>query len=244
MKHLKLSKIIAHRGAPRLAPENTLAALIKAAELGAKWVEFDVMVTRDFHSIIFHDHKLNRTTNGRGTVEDTAWPVIQNLDAGSWFGAEFSEEKVPSFAQYIKKAAELNMGVNIELKGNHATAKILSEHVVAELSEYWHKDLPLPLVSSSSVNCLTAIWERAPELLLGIIIDKWDRNILAKMKRYHCVSCHSYHKILNRDRVAQLKDQGKYVLAYTVNERERALELFDFGVDAIFSDNLDLLELE
>src|SRR5262249_15791280 len=162
----------------------------------------------------------------------------------SWFGQEFANEKVPTFADYIKQAAELKMGVNIELKGNHNTAGILAEHVVAELANFWNKDLPLPLISSSSISCLKAIRQRAPELLLGMITDKWDRNILSKMKRYHCISCHIYHKILNRDRVAELKNQGKLVLAYTINERARAEELFKFGVDAIFSDNLELLELE
>lgn len=241
MKHLKIPHIISHRGANLVAPENTLAALYKAAELGAKWVEFDVMLTADRHPIVIHDLRLERTTNGRGKVGNTSWPIIQRLDAGSWFSAAYAGEKIPSLEEYVKTAAELGLGMNVEMKGNVFTAGLLAEHVVAVLAQYWHKELPQPIISSFSTACLKAVYKRAPELTLGWISSKWWRNMPTKLEKYHCISLSAYEKILTRDRVQELKDHGKLVLAYTVDDPQRAQELLDFGVDGIFSNNPQLL---
>ncbi len=241
MKHLKFPRIIAHRGANLVAPENTLAALYKAAQMGAKWVEFDVMLTSDCQAIIMHDVKLDRTTNGRGKVNASSWQTIQRLDAGSWFSPAFAGEKVPSLEDFVKTSAELGLGMNIEMKGNIFSANFLAEHVVSVLARYWRHDLPSPLVSSFSVSCLKAIYKRSPEISLGWISSRWWRNMASKLEKYHCLSLSANEKILTRDRVQELLDHGKHVLAYTVDDPHRARELLDFGVDGIFSNNPHLL---
>lgn len=241
MKQIKLPPIIAHRGANLIAPENTLASLYKAAELGAKWVEFDVMLTSDHHAIIMHDTRLERTTNGHGKINQTSWPIIQRLDAGSWFSPAFSGEKVPRLEDYVKTAAELGLGMNVELKGNVFSARILAEQVVSTLARYWSKDLPRPIISSFSKSCLAAVYKRTPDLALGWISSRWWRNMPAKLDKYHCISLSADEKILTRDRVQELKDHGKLILAFTVDDPQRAQELVDFGVDAIFSNNPKLL---
>ncbi len=241
MKHLKFPRVIAHRGANLVAPENTLAALYKAAEMGAKWVEFDVMLTSDRQAVVIHDFTLDRTTNGHGKVSNTSWQMIQRLDAGSWFSPAFAGEKVPSLEDYVKTAAELGLGMNVELKGNFFSAKLLAEHVVSALARYWRHDLPRPVVSSFSTSCLQAMHKRAPEISLGWISSKWWRNMATKLEKYHCISLSGEEKILTRDRVEELRSHGKHVLAFTVDDPRRARELLDFGVDAVFSNNPHLL---
>ena len=94
-------RIIAHRGASAAAPENTLAAIARAADLGARSVELDVMLSADGVPVIIHDTDLARTTNGTGPVAALAFEQLARLDAGSWFGAAFAGERIPSLADAI-----------------------------------------------------------------------------------------------------------------------------------------------
>lgn len=241
MKHLKFPRVIAHRGACLLAPENTLASLYKAAEMGAKWLEFDVMLTSDRQPLVIHDFTLDRTTNGRGKVANTSSLVIQRLDAGSWFSRAFAGEKVPSLEEYVRTAAELGLGMNIEMKGNFFSANLLAQHVVSVLARYWRPDLPRPVVSSFSTACLRAMHKRAPDIALGWISSRWWRNMSTKLEKYHCIALSAEEKILTRERVLEIRSHGKHVLAFTVDDPSRARELLDFGVDAVFSNNPNLL---
>jgi len=241
-KHWELPRLIAHRGAPQVAPENTLAALRKAAEMGAKWVEFDVKLTRDHHAIIIHDEKLSRTTNGQGAVSNTSWEVISRLDAGSWFSSEFEGEKIPTLSNWLKECAELGLGINLEMKGNHRTANLLAQQVSLNIARYWRKDLPPPLISSVSTSCLKAIHSITPEFRLGLVASKWKHNTLHILEQLHCDSLHIYHKAITRNEIDRVKTTGRHVLAYTVNDKLRATELLSDGIEAIFSDNPNLLD--
>ncbi|MCB1827200.1 MAG: glycerophosphoryl diester phosphodiesterase [Coxiellaceae bacterium] len=236
-----LPKLIAHRGARKYAPENTLAALKKAAELGATWVEFDVQLDSRHEPIIFHDTKLNRTTNGRGLISRTPYSVIRQLDAGSWFGSEFSGEVVPTLEEWLRLAAELKLGINLEMKARKGSAALLAETVVTYLNRYWKAGNIAPIVSSSSVDCLMQVKKRAPHFLLGFISDAWSSQWQKTLSRLDAVSLHLNHRVLNKKRVQDLKNENYLVLAYTVNDKQRAYELFEMGVDAIFSDDPLLL---
>ncbi len=91
-----LTSVIAHRGASGNAPENTIASLRAAAQLGARWVEVDAKLTADDEVILFHDDILDRTTNSKGLVAETYSQKIKQLDAGGWFSSKFLGEKIPS----------------------------------------------------------------------------------------------------------------------------------------------------
>lgn len=95
-------QMVSHRGANRLAPENTYASATKAIELGAAYVEVDVRRSKDGVYYNFHDSWLDRTTNGNGLFSETASEVIDTLDAGAWFAHEFAGEKVPRLFEYLK----------------------------------------------------------------------------------------------------------------------------------------------
>ena len=127
--------VIGHRGAAAAAPENTLASLRKAKELGASWVEFDVKLTRDGVPILMHDERLERTTNGRGEVAQATLAELQELDAGGWFGPAFRGERVPTFEAALGLCAELGLGINVEIKpcpGREAeTARVAVETLCA-----------------------------------------------------------------------------------------------------------------
>lgn len=109
-------KIVCHRGFNHLAPENTLAAARLCFERGYDYVELDLQTTSDGRLVNFHDAKLHRTTNGQGKLAETSWDTLSKLDAGSWFGAEFSSERVPLFTEMLEMAREMGGGLYAELK--------------------------------------------------------------------------------------------------------------------------------
>ena len=237
-----LPQLIAHRGAPLSAPENTLASLRTAKSLGAQWVECDVQLTRDNKAIIFHDNKLERTTNGTGWVANTDFAAMSKLDAGSWFNQKFTGEKIPSLEAYVQCAAQLTLGINIELKGTAAQADLLAQHVVTALHDHWPHALPTPLISSASLACLQAMQALTDQYPQGYILSQWVNNWDDISDALGCISLHIEHQQLNPARAAAVKGAGKKLLAYTVNDAAIANTLFDMGVDAIFTDNLQLFE--
>ena len=242
MKKWQFSKLIAHRGAAAYAPENTLAALHKAHDLGATWVEADVRLTRDGEPVILHDAKLNRTTNGRGTVAKIPYSIIADLDAGSWFGDEFANERVPSLNQWLMAAGELRCGIVLDLKASRFRCKPLVEQVSAALARYWPDDLPTPLISSESIHCLKALHNQKMHWPSAYITSKERGDWKKAVEEFGCQSLHIDHHFLSQRWIKQIKDRGLYIAAYTINDRERALQLFDWGIDSIFSDDPQLLK--
>lgn len=237
---LNLPRTIAHRGASKVAPENTLAALYKAKDLGALWVEFDVMLTRDGVPIVIHDAKLNRTTNGNGRVHHFNLDELKKLDAGSWFDKDFSKERIPTLAEWLKVAATLKLGVNIELKESSSRAKPLAIAVHSHLQQHWSRDLPKPLISSATIQCLNEVYKLDRHYALGWISDLWPFRVVPRLKKHHCFSMHVNYKCLNERRVMELKHAGYRVLAYTVNKKELAESLWKMGVDSVFTDQVPL----
>jgi len=96
--------IVAHRGLLQVAPENTLANFRACLELRLGF-EFDVQRTKDGHLVCIHDSTVNRTTNGKGNVNDMTLSEVKSLDAGSWFDPQFSGEKVPTIEEVLQLAA-------------------------------------------------------------------------------------------------------------------------------------------
>src|SRR5258707_14701662 len=102
-------RVLGHRGGGKLAPENTLAGIRKAAAMGFRGVEFDVMLSADKVPLLIHDETLDRTTSGHGSVSATPYTRLASLDAGAPFGPEYRAERVPSFDQ----AGELSAGLSL-----------------------------------------------------------------------------------------------------------------------------------
>jgi glycerophosphoryl diester phosphodiesterase len=240
-----MNQVIAHRGASAYAPENTMAAFQKAFDLGARFVEFDVMLSVDGHPFIFHDDTLKRTTNGRGDFGKVTAEYIQSLDAGRWFSRRYAQEKVPSFLTVLEwLIANEAVQANIEIKPYPGTAEQTTMVVLTYLNRYWPADKPLPLVSCFDPDVLTLCRQLSPEMPLGLLMHKWQPDWLLMAKALDCKSVHLNYSTVTRARLEEIKIKGYLVYVYTINHRRRARRLLEMGVDAIFSDYPDLLGVE
>lgn len=102
---MKRAAIVCHRGANLVAPENTFASLERAIALGAYAVELDIRPSSDGVLYVMHDATVDRTTNGTGRISGMHSDEIDQLDAGSWFSAEFSGEPVPRLDAFLDACA-------------------------------------------------------------------------------------------------------------------------------------------
>lgn len=228
--------VIGHRGAAGQAPENTLAGLEKAAALGVSWVEFDVQLSADRVPVLFHDEKLQRTTGVKGAVKDWTWADLQRLDAGGWFGPQFGGEQVPSLEQALAALASLGLGAVVEIKPPSGREAETAEIVSGVLKKKWPAQLPPPLVSSFSLECLEIVRSTAPEFSLALNGFKLPRDWLQKVHSLGLVAIHCRENKLTAKRVKAVVAQTVAVRAFSVNDKARAEELFGWGVVGVFSD--------
>jgi glycerophosphoryl diester phosphodiesterase len=230
-----LSQVIAHRGSSGQAPENTLASLHLAGQQGIKWVEIDVMLSADGIPVIFHDDYLSRTTNGEGLIHKTTLEQLKLLDAGSWKGQEYQQQTIPTLLEAIEVISQYGMGLNLELKPCDGLEEETTAASIEVLKSYWPKDLPL-LLSSFNYFSLTSAKELWPEIELGYNVSAIPKAWRSRLEHLGCSGLHIHQPFFDAHQVAEIKAAGYKVLAFTINNESLALDLFDQGLDAVFSD--------
>lgn len=223
----------AHRGASGHAPENTLAAIQTALELGAEMCEIDVQQTRDDLLVVFHDKRLERTTNGRGYLWSKTSDELHQLDAGAWFAPKFAGEPIPLLEEVIA-AVRGRAWLNIEVKLHRRERHI--ERLVVETIRR------LNFAEECIITCFDprvtiAIKGLAPEMRTGYIFgtSQFDGSIF---KAPVDVLSANY-RLVDADFVQRAHAAGKEVHVWTVNSRTAIRRMLRRGVDAIISNYPD-----
>ncbi len=172
--------VIAHRGASAYAPENTLAAVDKAAELGIRWVENDVQRTKDGELVVIHDDNLRRTTDveevfpGRAPwkVKDFTAAEIARLDAGSWFGPAYAGARVPTLEQYVHRVERHHQKLLLEIKNPELYPGIERQTLKVLSNEGWLDRSHLAgrlIVQSFSADSVRTVHELKPGVKTGFL---------------------------------------------------------------------------
>lgn len=219
----------AHRGASSEAPENTLAALDLAVQLGASMAEIDIQQTADNELVLFHDDFLNRTSNGQGPLWAHTLQQLKLLDVGMWFSSKYRGEIIPTLEEAVH-AMDGRLGLNIELK-LHGHERGLEKLVAEKLNLLGCLDWCL--VTSFGHEAVDRLGKILPALKAGYIVGKtdWDEDLLKSW-----VSVLSLEKsLITADLVSRIHDVGKEVHAWTVNDRKEMIRLKDCGVDVLIS---------
>jgi glycerophosphoryl diester phosphodiesterase len=241
MKIWPYPRIVAHRGGGKVAPENTLDGIDTGARLGLKMIEFDAKLSADNVVFLLHDDLVERTSNGRGAAKTLRYEELEQLDAGSWFDPRFAGARMPTLAQVAQRCFTHGLAANIEIKPCEGRDEETGVLVAREAARLWAVAEPAPLLSSFSYAALAAAAEAAPDLPRGMLYETLPGDWRAQPAALSCVSLHADHKTLDERLVAEIKDSGLRILAYTVNDPKRARELAQWGVDAICTDRIDVI---
>ena len=231
---LLMSAMIGHRGVANLAPENTLAGIRKAAELNLEWVELDVTLLGDDAPVMFHDHKLDRTSNGKGYLQKHTLSCVKDLDAGSWHSTEFRDEKVPELLETLQLIEELGLGLNLELKPNRCDPGKLVDSTLYALEQV---DIPAEklLVSSFNHQALVLFSGRSSHNV-GYLFESLPIDWRYKARQVGAKTIHVNGDKLTETKAKAVKEEGYELYCYTVNDQQLLDKLRRWQVDGVFSD--------
>ncbi|MFJ6660045.1 glycerophosphodiester phosphodiesterase [Streptomyces sp. NPDC091377] len=249
--------VIAHRGASAYAPENTLAAVDKAAELDITWVENDVQRTRDGELVVLHDDSLARTTDVEQVFPDRApWKVkdftaaeIARLDAGSWFGARYAGARVPTLKQFLRRIDRHDQKLLLEIKHPQLYPGIERDTLEVLANEGWLERRQVSkrlVVQSFSADSIRTVHEVKPAVKTGFLgTPAVDR--LAEYARF-TDQINPSHTTVTADYVAAVQalkgphGRSLEVFTWTVDDADRARTMAGSGVDGIITNKPDVVE--
>lgn len=222
--------IIGHRGASADAPENTLAAFTLAKQQGADGIEFDVQLSADGHLVILHDSKLERTTNGRGRVQDFTLAELKTLDAGEGQPIPTLDELFETFGTNFLYNVELKTAALRDNGLETAVANCVQSHNLGRQT----------IVSSFNPMAVRFARRYLPQ-------NAWVAHLSYKpgFKFKHSLipvqAVHPYRKMVNASYMAWAKKGGWYVNVWTVDDPEEAKKLADLGVHGIITNKPSLI---
>lgn len=230
---------IAHRGAGRLAPENTLAAFRLGARHGYRAFECDVKLSADGVPFLLHDATLQRTTNGTGPAGQRPWSELSRLDAGGWHSRAYAGEPPASLAAIATWLRRNRHWLDLEIKPTPGEERRTGGAVAEAVERLWAGDPMPPLLSSFSPDALAAAREAAPGLPRALLVDADRPDWVDVARRLGCVAAITEHGLMDAARRDQLHRAGLRALVYTVNEAQRAEALWAMGVDGIITDAVE-----
>ncbi|MFT7771991.1 glycerophosphodiester phosphodiesterase [Roseateles sp.] len=231
---------LAHRGAGKLAPENTLAAFRLGSGFGFRAFECDVKLSRDGEAFLLHDDTLERTSNGHGSPAGQDWAALARLDAGGWHSSRYAAEPLPRFAQVAAFCQANACMLNVEIKPCPGEEARTGAAVAREAARLWAGALP-PLLSSFKPEALAAARDAEPALpralLLEALWDGWAEAATA----LDVVAVITDWQLMDRALIERLHASGWRALVYTVNDVDVAQRLISDGIDGIITDEVDRL---
>lgn len=248
MKAWPYPRWIAHRGAGKLAPENTLAAFRFGAGHGYRMFECDAKLSADGVVFLMHDSTLDRTTNGRELLGPGAsavagehpWSWLSQLDAGSWHSRTWAGERLPTLESVARFCLHNGYFLNIEIKPTPGVEQHTGEVVAREAARLWQGSAVPPLLTSFRPESLEGARATAPQLPRGLLLDTLWTGWMDVAQQLDCVALVCNQNLWDRSTVAQAQATGLRCLSYTVNDEWAAQRLTDLGTDGIITDRVDL----
>jgi glycerophosphoryl diester phosphodiesterase len=231
---------IAHRGASGHAPENTMAAFRRAVELGARFIETDLQITRDARIVAIHDSTLDRTTNGNGQVHLQSLAQIRALDAGAWFsdgGKSFSGERVPTLKEVLDFAKEHDVIFYLEIKSGPAWG--VEHAVVAALRD--DNASARVVILSFDPAALDSVRRLDATMMTGFLCEHPSGDLVERTVRAGARQLVARGDLITPEVVDKAHHAGLQVVAWTINEPEQMRRLIATGSDGMITDYPDRL---
>ncbi len=221
--------IIAHRGASAVAPESTRAAILTAIAAGAEMIELDVQMTRDGRLVVFHDDRLERTTNGSGCVTAVRYAQLAHLDAGGWFSPRFAGERILLVSQVLHLIPP-SIRINLELK-RVSNPRALLHRFIRLIQQDWKR----VLISSFDGRLLAPLQQtRFARALICRDHPHWS---LRRAVQLGCQAWHPLDRLVTRQHIARAHAAGLRVHPWVVDNLPRARQLLRWGADGVFTND-------
>lgn len=215
--------IIAHRGASKYAPENTMPAFELAYEMKADGIETDVQLTKDGIPILIHDEDLRRTTNGYGLVGDYNLVELRTLDAGKFFSNAYTGTKLITLDEFLDWAKDKSLCLNLELKNNKIAYKNIEEKVLDTVSKFSVKERTT--LSSFNVASVKRLRELDKEIDVALLRSRRHDNLVPYAQELGASSLHVNKRLLNKELLQLCNKQNMPVRVFTVN---RSMQLWKY----------------
>ena len=238
--------VIAHRGANRYAPQNTLDAFRKAIEQKADGVETDVRITKDGHLVLCHNSTIKATSDGSGKVNEKYLGELFNYDFGSWYGSKFENTAIPTLDEFLREMKESGAGlIDIELKRDKRGENIVSR-VIEKVRKYSLEDNVL--ISSFDTNLLQLAKKIEPRVKTGRLYPIFGNDVATKLgdpvrnaykNGYDFLL--PFRNYFNEEVVKHAHEYGIKVMPWTVNKIEMIAKFKSWGVDGIITDYPDVM---
>ncbi len=229
---------VAHRGASRYAPENTLAAFRRALDDGVPAVECDVRRTQDGHLVVIHDARVDRTTDGQGAVGALPLDALRRLDAGRWFGAEWLGERVPLFDEVLELVRGRAL-VKVEIKNDPVPAPGIAPQVLAAIRRHGMEDDAF--VMSFDHQAVRAVRSSAPAIATGIIYAARLVDPVAAARAAGADGLCVHWGYLDREVVALARGAGLGIFTWTVDDEAELQRCLALGIDGVSSNDTRLI---
>ena len=230
---------IAHRGAGKLAPENTLAAFRVGAAHGYRAFECDVKLSADGVPFLLHDSTLDRTTPERGVAGTRSWSELSRTDAGAWHSRGFAGEPIPSLELIARWVQRNGHALNIEIKPTPGEEHRTGAAVGRACLHLWDAVSTPPLFSSFKPEALQGALETAPQIPRALLLDTLWSGWWDVAQSLGCAAVVTNYALMDAALIQRLHDAGLRGLCYTINDPAEAQRLLALGVDGIITDAVD-----
>ena len=232
---------IAHRGASGqgLAPENTLAALEMAIEIGVDLVEIDIHLTADGHPVVIHDRSVDRTTNGTGFIDTMTLSQVRQLDAGSWFDRSYYNEKIPTLEEVLDLCRN-RVPVLIEAK----TVESAEAAAVLIRSLRAQSHVVVQSFNGAGVRAVNRLDRRIPTAFLmsgGEAVLRRKTGVVRRVLKLGANALALKYKAASPELVAMFLARAMGFWVWTVDEEEDMRAMIDMGVGGIITNYPDRL---
>ncbi len=226
----------AHRGASAYAPENTLASFQLAFEQGARLIEFDVKLSADKQVVVIHDQTVDRTTNGKGKVNQLTLSTLKQMDAGFWFDEKYRGERIPTLDEIFESLGK-RLYMNVELTNYASPFDGLVDKVSVLVKKHGMENRVL--FSSFFPTNLIRARQLLPDVPRGQLAlpgraGWWQR---AWGRLIDVQADHPYTSDVTSDSVILTHKRDRLVHVWTANEPTDMRRLCDLGVDGFFTDD-------
>jgi len=228
--------IFAHRGVSSKCPENTLSAFRKAIQVGADGIELDVHRSKDGKLVVCHDETVDRTTNGKGVIQEMTGKELSLLDAGGWFGNEFRGERIPFLEEVLILLQPTTLFLNIELKTDYFFYPGIEEETYAMVQTYGMEDRVI--LSSFNHHTVLRFQRIAPKVLTGIL---YSCHLYEPHKYAASLGVKALHPPMHLappEIIAEAHEAGLSVHGWFSRERfdvSKAKSYLDSGVDILIT---------